>query len=247
MATASVTRRPKSKKKPAEAPVVEVVSAVVETVPVTETVAPVEAAAPEPEREMPASLKARVDAVTEIYADLQKEIDAFKAGQAYLEGDVPITLRGLAGPGLHPGQRTLNWMSPSWLDSNKHYRWSNKVMVDYHRGDGYKPCDYDQFTKTVRARGGDHHFDRTPEGHVQSGDLILVETSKDWHAQLQARAKAKTDRRESRAKGGLHQAGEQFGVEVLEGRDASNPKLGRLLEYLEKELGPGVTDAYLGR
>lgn len=197
-------------------------------------------------RPLPASLQKRVDAMSAIYDDLQKEIEDFKSGQAYLEGDVPIMMKGLAGPGFEMGQRTLNWINPNWLDPVKHYRWSNKKMVDYHRGDGYKPTDFDEFARMVTARGGGHNYDKTPEGHVQSGDLILVETSKDWYKVLQERVRAKTARKERRAKGTLYQKGEQLGVEVYEGQQAIGPKMERLLRFLEKELGPGVVDAYLG-
>ena len=99
----------------------------------------------------------------------------------------------------------------------------------------------------VKARGGGHHFDVTPEGHIQSGDLIMIETSKDWHRELQQRTASRTSRKETRAKNSLYQTGEQLGVDVYEGNEAVGPKMGRLLEFLEKELGPGVTQAFLGR
>jgi hypothetical protein len=98
----------------------------------------------------------------------------------------------------------------------------------------------------IVAHGSGHNFDRTPEGHVQSGDLILVETSQDRYQALQKQIASRTARKEFRAKGNLYQKGEDLGVEVYEGQDAVGPKMGRLLEFLEKELGPGVTEAFLG-
>ncbi len=120
-------------------------------------------------------------------------------------------------------------------------------MVDYHRADGYAPCDHVDFTRMIVARGGGHSFGKTPEGHVYSGDLIMVQVSKDWHDHLSKQIAKRTAAKEGRAKNNVYAKGEQLGVDVYEGGEAMSPKMDRLLKFIEKELGPGAVDAYLGR
>lgn len=197
--------------------------------------------------QLPKALQDRITAMAGIQDDLSAEIKKFKSGEAYLEGDIPITLHGLGGPGFNPGQRALNWLNPDWFDPVKHFRWSHKDMVDYHRADGYAPSDHGDFSRMVLARGGGHSFGKTPEGHVYSGDLIMIETSKDWHDILSARIAKRTAGKEGRAKNNVYAKGEKLGVDVYEGGEAMSPKMDRLLKFIEKELGPGAVDAYLGR
>ena len=187
---------------------------------------------------LPRALKERMEATEQLLAATMAEVEKFKSGQAYLEGDLPIWLEGLGGPGFTPGQRQINWINPSHLDPQAHFRWSNKLMVDYHRGDGYRPIDHDEFKTMTKARGGQYSFPRTPEGHVQCGDLILIITSKSWYEQLQKRNRDKTARKEGRVKETLRSKGKELGVEVDDGSSALGPKVQRLLEMLEKQLGP---------
>ncbi len=195
---------------------------------------------------LPKKLQDRIEAMAGIQDDLAMEIAEFKKGEAYLEGDIPITLHGLSGPGFNPGQRSLNWIDIRFLDPLYHFRWSHKTMVDYHRADGYEPCDHVDFTRMVVARGGGHSFGKTPEGHVYSGDLIMIRVSKDWHDKLSARIREKTKSKEGRAKNNVYAKGEKLGVDVYEGGDALSPRMENLMRFLEKELGPGAREAFLG-
>ena len=197
--------------------------------------------------QLPKVLQDRIAAMAGIQDDLSTEIAKFKSGEAYLEGDIPITLHGLGGPGFNLGQRSLNWLNPDWLDPVLHFRWSNKSMVDYHRSTGYTPCDYDEFTRMVVARGGGHSFTKSPEGHVVSGDLVMVQVSKDWYDKLAADVRKRTAGKEGRAKNNVYAKGDSLGVDVYEGSEAVSPKMDGLLKFLERELGPGAVDAYLGR
>ena len=196
---------------------------------------------------LPKHLQDQIDALNTVFSNVQKEVEAFKNDQAYLSGDIPVALRGISGPGLAVGQRSLNYINVAWLDPGKHFRWSNKKMVDYHRGDGFTPEDFDDFSLMVKARGGGHNFEKTPEGHVMSGDLIMVATSQSWYEQLKARNERLVGQREKRAKSTIYQAGEKFGVDVYEGDEATKgARMSRLIDYLEKTLGPGAAEAYLG-
>jgi len=197
--------------------------------------------------QLPKVLQDRIKAMAGIQDDLAVEIEKFKSGQAYLPGDVPVTMQGVGGPGLRHGQRALNWIDKEWLDPLLHFRWSHKTMVDYHRADGYLPCDHVEFTRMVVARGGGHSFEATASGHVYSGDLIMIQVSKDWHDQLSKGIAKRTAAKEGRAKNNVYAKGEQLGVDVYEGGEALSPKMDRLLKFIEKELGPGAVDAYLGR
>lgn len=201
---------------------------------------PKEAAKP-----LPKALQERMDATEKIVADTMKELEAFKSGQAYLEGDLPIFLTGLAGPGFTPGQRQINWINPGHIDPQIHMRWSNKLMVDYHRADGYRPIDYAEFQLMTKARGGNYSFPKTPEGHVQCGDLIMVITSKSWYEQLQKRNQDKTRRKEGRIKDTLRSKGKELGMPVDDGATALGPKVQRLLDLLEKQLGPEAKQLFV--
>ena len=119
-------------------------------------------------------------------------------------------------------------------------------MVDYHRADGYEPCDHGDFTRMVVARGGGHSFGKTPEGHVYSGDLIMIRVGKDWHDQLSKQIVRKTAAKEGRAKNNVYAKGEKLGVDVYEGGAAMSPRMENLMRFLEKELGPGAREAFLG-
>ena len=200
----------------------------------------------EPAKPLPKKLQDRIEAMAGIQDDLAKEIEQFKSGEAYLEGDIPITLHGLGGPGFNPGERSLNYIDPKVLDPLYHYRWSHKSMVDYHRADGYEPCDWKDFSRMVKARGGGHSFGQTPEGHVYSGDLIMVRVSQDWHDKLAASIQKKTQSKEGRAKNNVYAKGETLGVDVYEGGEAISPRMENLMRFLEKELGPGARQAFLG-
>ncbi len=195
---------------------------------------------------LPKKLQDRIEAMAGIQDDLAKEISDFKKGEAYLEGDIPITLHGLGGPGFNPGQRSLNFIDTKHLDPLYHFRWSHKTMVDYHRADGYEPCDHEDFSRMVTARGGGHSFGKTAEGHVYSGDLIMVRVSQDWHDQLSASIQKRTAAKEGRAKNNVYAKGEKLGVDVYEGGAAMSPRMENLMRFLEKELGPGAREAFLG-
>jgi len=200
----------------------------------------------EPARPLPKKLQDRIEAMAGIQDDLSKEIAKFKSGEAYLEGDLPITLHGLSGPGFSPGQRSLNFIDEKCLDPLWHYRWSHKNMVDYHRADGYEPVNHVEFSRMVTARGGGHSFGKTAEEYVYSGDLILIRVSKDRHDILTANIVRKTKAKEGRAKNNVYAKGEKLGVDVYEGGDAMSPRMENLMRFLEKELGPGAREAFLG-
>ena len=120
-------------------------------------------------------------------------------------------------------------------------------MVDYHRGQGYTPCDFDEFTQMIVARGGGHTFEKTPAGHVLRGDLIMVEMSRDHHDLRAADIKQRTAHKEGNAKNSVYQAGDKLGVDVYEGSATKNPRMENLLNHMEKELGvKGVRQAYFG-
>ena len=195
---------------------------------------------------LPRALQERMEATEKLVADTMAEIEAFKSGQAYLEGDLPIFLTGLAGPGFSPGQRQINWINPGHIDPQIHMRWSNKLMVDYHRADGYRPIDYAEFQTMTKARGGNYSFQRTPEGHVQCGDLVMIITSKAWYEQLQQKIRDKTRRKEGRVKDTLRSKGKELGMEVDDGASALGPKVQRLLDLLEKQLGPEAKQLFAG-
>ena len=195
---------------------------------------------------LPRALQERMAATEKLVADTMAEIEAFKSGQAYLEGDLPIFLTGLAGPGFSPGQRQINWINPGHIDPQIHMRWSNKLMVDYHRADGYRPIDYAEFQTMTKARGGNYSFQRTPEGHVQCGDLVMIITSKAWYEQLQQKIRDKTRRKEGRVKDTLRSKGKELGMEVDDGAQALGPKVQRLLDLLEKQLGPEAKQLFAG-
>ena len=216
----------------------EQAEAVPEQVEVPAQEAPAVEEAKPADKPLPKALAERAAAVESLFDDVMKEIEAFKSGEAYLEGDLPIFLQGLGGPGFTPGQRQINWVNPGHIDPQVHMRWSNKLMVDYHRADGYSPIDYDEFQKMTKARGGSYSFPRTPEGHVQCGDLIMIITSKSWYEQLQKRNRDKTRRKEGRVKDTLRSKGKELGMEVDDGANALGPKVQRLLDILERQLGP---------
>lgn len=197
--------------------------------------------------QLPKALTDRIEAMAGIQDDLADQIKKFKSGEAYLEGDIPFAMHGVGGPGFNPGQRALNYMNPDHLDPLYHFRWSHKSMVDYHRADGYVPCDHVDFSRMIIARGGGHSFGKTPEGHVYSGDLILIQVSQDWHDHLASQVRLRTKAKEGRAKNNVYAKGESLGFDVYEGGEAMSPKMDRLLKFIEKELGPGAVDAYLGR
>lgn len=199
-----------------------------------------------PVKPLPKKLQDQIAAQAEIQDELAAEIKKFKSGEAYLEGDIPITLHGLSGPGFNPGQRSLNHIDERLLDKLYHFRWSHKDMVDYHRADGYEPCDHADFTRMVVARGGGHSFGKTPEGHVYSGDLIMIRVSQDWHDKLSANIRKRTAAKEGRAKNNVYAKGEKLGVDVYEGGAAMSPRMENLMRFLEKELGPGAREAFLG-
>jgi hypothetical protein len=197
-------------------------------------------------KSLPRILQERMVATEQIVANTMAEIEAFKSGQAYIEGDLPVFLHGLAGPGFTPGQRQINWINPGHIDPQIHMRWSNKLMVDFHRADGYRPIDYAEFQTMTKARGGNYTFQRTPEGHVQCGDLVMVITSKSWYEQLQKRNRDKTRRKEGRVKDTLRSKGKELGMEVDDGASALGPKVQRLLDLLEKQLGPEAKQLFAG-
>ncbi|MGH8652959.1 MAG: hypothetical protein ACREYE_12675, partial [Gammaproteobacteria bacterium] len=203
--TAQLERAEKRSLEPKPEPSAEAV--VLESTPVVAPDAPAVEAAEATPRPLPRALAERAEAVEKLFKDVMSEIDAFKSGQAYLEGDLPIFLTGLGGPGFTPGQRQINWINPGHIDPQIHVRWSNKLMVDYHRADGYSPLDRKEFDLMVKARGGSYSFVTTPEGHIQCGDLILIKTSKSWYEQLQKRNRDKTARKEGRVKDTLRSKG----------------------------------------
>ncbi|MGH7262105.1 MAG: hypothetical protein ACREI9_15795, partial [Nitrospiraceae bacterium] len=133
--TAQLERAEKRSLEPKPEPSAEAV--VLESTPVVAPDAPAVEAAEATPRPLPRALAERAEAVEKLFKDVMSEIDAFKSGQAYLEGDLPIFLTGLGGPGFTPGQRQINWINPGHIDPQIHVRWSNKLMVDYHRADGY--------------------------------------------------------------------------------------------------------------
>ncbi len=225
---------------------VEAAVATAEALPVALKAEPSENMGLAPAKPLPKKLQDQIKAQAEIQDALAAEIKAFKSGEAYLEGDLPITLHGLGGPGFNPGQRSLNFIDVKCLDPLKHFRWSHKTMVDYHRADGYEPSDHVVFTRMVTARGGGHSFGKTADGYVYSGDLILVEVSKEWHDQLAANIREKTAAKEGSAKNNVYAKGEKLGVDVYEGGAAMSPRMENLMRFLEKELGPGAREAFLG-
>jgi hypothetical protein len=197
--------------------------------------------------ELPQHLKDKMARTQQAVEDLKKEIEEFKAHPTFMSGDIPVTLHGLQGDSLGRYPRSLNYIDKSWIDPNIHIHWSHKTMVNYHRGEGYEPFDYEQFQAMVTSRGGPElNFQRSTEKHVQLGDLILIKTSRQWYDELCERHRKKVKTREARATSNLYQKGRELGVEVYEG-DMGGPKMQRILEFITKELGPQATRALLGQ
>lgn len=203
---------------------------------------------------VPRELLERLDEIQKLYDDVQKQIDDFKSGQAYLPGDVPVTLRGLAGPGYELGQRRLNWIDEKHLDTRLAFRWCNKKpeIVGGHIGKGRWPVQMDDFLSMVRARAGVDaanvyklRFHKSPEGYVAIGDLLLMACTKEQNEKLKADVRRKTGNLEGAAKGNLYEQCQRLGTEPLEG-ELSGPKLQRIVSMLERELGPGVRRVFLG-
>jgi hypothetical protein len=185
---------------------------------------------------VPKFLMDRMTAALKVVGDVQAEVDEFKKHPHYAPGDLPITLHGIQGPGNRLGTRELNYIDERWIDPTIHVHWAEKTMVDYHRGQGYEPFDYDSFMAMVVSRGGNCRFDRDTFGHVAIGDLVLMKTSRDWYEQGQKAQHERNKSREGRAKNLLYSKGEELGVEVDEG-DKKGPKLQQIFRLLEDEFG----------
>lgn len=205
-------------------------------------------------RPVPAELLEQLDEVRKLYDNVSKQIEDFKSGQAYLPGDIPVTLRGLGGPGFEAGQRRLNWIDEKHLDSRFAFRWCHKSpqILGHHIGRGRWPEAWKDFEPMVKARGGKKavemytlRFQKTPDGYVSIGDLILMRTTREQDDALKARIRKRTDNLEGSAKGTLYDQCNKLGTEPIEG-ETSGPKLQRIMSMLEKELGPNVRRVFLG-
>jgi hypothetical protein len=186
---------------------------------------------------VPKYLMDRMEAALKVVGDVQKEVEDFKKHPHYAPGDLPVMLHGIQGPGNRLGTRELNYIDERWVDPAIHIRWAERTMVDYHRGNGYEPFDYDQFMAMITSRGGSCRFDKDTFGHVVIGDLVLVKTSRDWYENgISAGIKERTASREGRAKNLLYSKGSELGVEVDEG-DRKGPKLQQIFRLLEDEFG----------
>jgi len=201
---------------------------------------------PEPPTEVPQHLIEQARAAQEVVERLMRQIEDFKSGEAYLEGDIPVTLPSMKGPGFNPSDRKLNWIAEKHLDSRLAFRWGHKSMVDYHRARGRWAVVKKDFDKMTMARGGTYAFSTSPEGFVVCGDLVLMATTREQNERLKQAVRDKTRRGEARARSPLYNQGEKLGVEVTEG-DMGGPKAQRILAYLEKELGPDVRRVFLGK
>lgn len=196
---------------------------------------------------LPPDLQARAARAKEMMDDLTEDMEKFKSGQAYLPGDLPITLNGIGGPGLNPGQRSVIWMDRTLLDSYYHFRWSHKEMVGYHSGVGYSPVQLDEFKAMVEKNGGQCHFSGNSQGHVFAGDLVLIACTQSRFEQLSAANRKKVKRIEGRAKSDLEKVGNKLGVEVYENDEGPRAEmLEKMQEYLTKELGADAVSQLLG-
>lgn len=234
----------------------------VEAAPVSQP--PVTEAAPEVAAEVavsepasapvPAALLEQLDEINKLYENVHKQIEEFKSGQAYLPGDIPVTLHGLGGPGFEIGQRRLNWIDEKHLDTRLAFRWCNKKpeIIGGHVGKGRWPVQMEDFLSMVKARAGVNaanvyklRFFKSAEGYVAIGDLILMATTKEINENLKARVSHKTRNQEGAAKGNLYDQCERLGTEPIE-NEISGPKLQRIVQMLEQELGPNVRRVFLG-
>jgi hypothetical protein len=188
-------------------------------------------------QKVPKYLMDRLEAALSVVGDVQKEVADFKAHPHYAPGDLPVMLHGIQGPGNRLGTREINYIDPRWIEPSIHIRWAERTMVDYHRGNGYEPFDYDKFMDMVVSRGGNCRFDKDTFGHVVIGDLVLVKTSRDWYEKgISDDIKKRNASREGRAKNLLYSKGAELGVEVDEG-DRKGPKLNQIFRLLEEEFG----------
>lgn len=185
---------------------------------------------------VPKILMQRLEAALKVVGDVQAEVEAFKKHPHYAPGDMPANLRGIQGPGNRLGTRELNYIDKAWLDPTIHIHWAERTMVDYHRGNGYEPFDYDKFMTMIEARGGSCRFNKDTFGHVAIGDLVLMKTSRDWYEEGQKQLAERNASREGRAKNLLYSKGAELGVEVDEG-DRKGPKLRQIFRLLEEEFG----------
>jgi len=206
-------------------------------------------------RPVPQELVEQLDEIQKLYDSVTKQIEDFKSGQAYLPGDIPVTLRGLGGPGFEMGQRRLNWIDERHLDSRFAFRWCNKKpdIMGHHIGRGRWPEKWDAFVEMVVARGGKQaaemyklRFQKSPDGYVSMGDLILMRTTREQDEALKAAVRRRTNNLEGTAKSNLYDACNKLGTEPLEG-EMNGPKLQRIVAMLEKELGPNVRRVFLGQ
>lgn len=185
--------------------------------------------------QLPKHLTDRMAAAMKVVEDVQEEVQKFKDHPDFREGNMPGTLYGLKGDPNVLGGRSLCFIDPAHIDPTIHIHWSNRQMVDWHRGQGYEPFDHDRFTEMVASRGGAYSYGKNAGNQVYVGDLILMRTSRDHY---EAREQAKQNRTRTREKGAknfLYKKGQELGVEVLE-RDVG-PKLARIVDMLKSELG----------
>jgi hypothetical protein len=220
-------------------------SAAAAPAPPAEEVAPQSEKAPVPEGPLPAHLADRAAALQELTTKLQAEIEAFKSGQAYLDGDVPVYLDSLGGSGVGPTDRRVGWIDPRHLDSRYSFRWCNKQMVDYHRAKQRWTVQKKDFDLMVRARGGEYTYGANAEGHVICGDLVLMATTQEINAALMKKVRDKTRRGEGRARGGLRKLGDELGMEVT-GDDDVGPKIQKIMSTISRELGPDALKIFQG-
>jgi len=184
---------------------------------------------------LPKHLLDRMAAAQKAFEDIQDEVKKFKEHPDFRPGNMLGTLYGLKGNPNILGGRSLNFIDPDHVWPDIHIHWSNKRMVDWHRGQGYEPFDHDRFMEMVTARGGAYSYGRNAENHVVVGDLVLMRTSRDHYEAREQAKREKTRMREKRAKNTLYQKGTELGVEVYEG-DAG-PKLNKIIDLLVNEFG----------
>ena len=184
---------------------------------------------------LPKHLTDRMAAAMNVVEDVQEEVRKFKEHPDFCEGNMPGTLYGLKGNSNILGGRSLCFIDPDHIDPTTHVHWSNKRMVDWHRGQGYETFDHDRFTDMVTSYGGTYSYGKTVENHVSVGDLILMRTSRDHYEAREQAKQERTRTRERKAKNFLYQKGQELGVEVYE-RDVG-PKLTKIVDMLKNELG----------
>lgn len=214
---------------------------------------PDDAAAPTPEptpdngdKPLPPALAERAAALQQLTKELTDEIQKFKSGQSYLDGDVPVYLDTLGGSGIGPTDRRIAWIDKRHLDSRYAFRWANKQMIDYHRAKGRWDVKKSDFDLMVKARGGRYSFGSNQEGQVICGDLVLMATTQEHNERLKSKVRAKTASSEGRARGNLRKLGEKLGVEVTADDDVG-PKVQAIIKTIAQELGPDALKVFQGQ